>query len=914
MLEEVRQFFLKYSDRLRRDAQWQGSARYWLLRRRVNRARFEVARHGFRARHAGKESAQSLSVTVQVLRAVALPAGVSLVAMIALSAISPMAVEELRGLGFSPDPSGQNDLYSTTAQIAGVFLGLYFTALSLLASTSYREVPADLRRVVVEERVGSVYLKVVAFTGALALYCLGAQVVGFEPGVLNASLVTLLGALSVVSFVLLGLRVFTFFDPSSVGAYLTARIIDAATAATPRGYGWRDISFQSHQQALAQRAADSLRTLVKITAASPAGAHGLGETGRRVIVTLAAYSALKPDIPPMSHWFERITRHESWLTASSTSLETALRMGYGMLPRTEPDLLWIENHLTGSAILTLRLLIERREYREALTLIQTVLHAIDSLARTFQLDAAITLHEGLLGLLPLLTGKDDSSKPQTDTISDRTTTDLYRLAIIDSLVSAPITIIAAVGGAARNVRAETVTAIVAHRLASSAASPLKYPVPPATKRTLEFFGDALDFEREVEGLTITSEWFIAHNVARTFCIDLSQMLTRVTDLAETTYANLLRPGGKGQMYGTPDATVAIIQRGREAAQKLEYHSAAMADTVNRLGDFRRTFGEQGWSVIDTAETAKKSRALDKAMLRALAGVAPALSSARHTGELPDALGFALTTLANESFTTIVADDESLFAELFPAYLLLAMKAYDRARLDLSDREIDTQLLFTLDLLLEVAELSGYAYLNSYSRGGPYWETVRSAWDALLSSSTDPGRMLKLLVLGEDYRAGNLWVMTARDLIRTRWKQSFSHVMEEAGMMREQFHSSWDDDLSIRAVPVDPLTSIFFERNGLMDDARDVFYVSYVAKRPEAISMTLPDRARELVDRMARVLERRKEDAQSGIRPNGSRGRRAWFVPEPEEETLADDINRPSTELSEPETKSGKPDEGPGPKN
>jgi hypothetical protein len=189
-------------------------------------------------------------------------------------------------------------MLGTIAQVAGVFLGLYFATLSLLASSSYRDVPADLRAIVVEERAGSVYLKLVAFTCAVALCMLGLSSIGLHAGALSAVAVTILSVVSTLSFLPLGIRAFSFFDPGSLAVHLTERVERAALDATPRGYLWDDRSFQSHSQREAAHAMDILRSLVDVTAGTAHSARSMLTIGRRSLSTLRQYSRTKADIPP----------------------------------------------------------------------------------------------------------------------------------------------------------------------------------------------------------------------------------------------------------------------------------------------------------------------------------------------------------------------------------------------------------------------------------------------------------------------------------------------------------------------------------------------------------------------------------------------------------------------------------------
>lgn len=251
-----------------RRAVWQRLPSYWRLRSRIQHGRFLIRRRVYLTRREAHEKATTVSVGMEIVRAVIWPAlgAAVFVGILAVSdnlvdrwGVTVSWLDSWRANSGSDRFSSLSTLYGTVVQIAGVFLGLYFATLSVLASTSYREVPADLRAVVVQERAGTFYLKLVAFTGAAALYNLGGMALGFDWGMLNAGATVVLAAISILSFVLLGLGAFTFFDPSALSVVLTGRIAEASRAATSAGYRWDDPSFQVRAQAEAEQAASTLR-------------------------------------------------------------------------------------------------------------------------------------------------------------------------------------------------------------------------------------------------------------------------------------------------------------------------------------------------------------------------------------------------------------------------------------------------------------------------------------------------------------------------------------------------------------------------------------------------------------------------------------------------------------------------------
>ncbi|MCG8407976.1 MAG: hypothetical protein MI923_22490 [Phycisphaerales bacterium] len=68
-----------------------------------------------------------------------------------------------------PDFGIYSTYFATLAGIAGVFLGLYFTAVSVVAGTGYAKASPILRDLLLRDKVGNVYVKFVMILGISSL-------------------------------------------------------------------------------------------------------------------------------------------------------------------------------------------------------------------------------------------------------------------------------------------------------------------------------------------------------------------------------------------------------------------------------------------------------------------------------------------------------------------------------------------------------------------------------------------------------------------------------------------------------------------------------------------------------------------------------------------------------------------------
>jgi hypothetical protein len=241
---------------LRRPAQsranWQYLPSYWLLRKRLHLLSFQVlrTRHSLGAK--SRSSRESAQMILLILRSIGGSFALAVLLVVAsaliefgfkrvIAATEPFAMQwpwlgwlyqSLKALHLAGGAAAS--LLGTLAQIAGVFLGLYFAAVGTLISARYANVPPNVRELMFADKLGNQYIKLVALFGALATLLLAAQSLGIPAGLLNLAVVTVLGVATILSFVVLGRRAFTFFDPGSLVSQLGSELAGGGSIA-PQG-------------------------------------------------------------------------------------------------------------------------------------------------------------------------------------------------------------------------------------------------------------------------------------------------------------------------------------------------------------------------------------------------------------------------------------------------------------------------------------------------------------------------------------------------------------------------------------------------------------------------------------------------------------------------------------------------------
>ena len=119
-----------------------------------------------------------------------------------------------------PDDSDYVTLLATISGIGGVFIGLYYAGLSMVGSTTYANVPNNIRDLLAHEKFGNVYMGFLAFLTFLGLILIAFRVMGFPRVHFAIPLVTILAGIGIISFVKLGQRAFNLFDPTALSHHI----------------------------------------------------------------------------------------------------------------------------------------------------------------------------------------------------------------------------------------------------------------------------------------------------------------------------------------------------------------------------------------------------------------------------------------------------------------------------------------------------------------------------------------------------------------------------------------------------------------------------------------------------------------------------------------------------------------------
>ena len=730
------------------------------------------------------------------------------------------------------DNSTYVSLVSTVAQIAGIFLGLYFTAVGVVVSAVYSRVPGDVRALLVQEKTGNLYMLIVALLCAVAVLLLVIHALGFPIGILNLSLLTVLSMISIFSFIELGRRIFNFFNPAVLVAYLAGDLQKSIHRATFRGFQWHNPSFQQAYQNQAESLLNSYHNIVYLVTHEerPYGKTLLA-LARNALSLLAYYAKNKSSIPTESHWFRHTYQHPGWLTSDYTRISLALHTGTALQPKVVPDPLWFEAAIEEIITSILQTLLEKNDLRNAAAVMDSVRLTVGMMAERLAIEEALHLQAALQPIILAHAQREKSDSAQSENQVEQLQ---FTLGLIELSNFIPINMLL---GFARWLKAMPVAAFahtIGHIRWNRLKDIYKTELPRPVIEQLEYLRKRLALERFVEGRLISPVWFRQQISALGLARFLSKSVNRLVGALESTYpvqAEILLKEKRTLL------AVQLIQTGLEACQKYRGHFEDVRIYTEQLTSLRRV-ADIPWAAIDWDDVDKRVRAVRTRLVIALGQALPALTALPQSEQWPDYFGLAYSVLSQEAYISMATGDEALFQKIIPSVFVACLSAPGRVVEQLQDTDAKMRFIYSTEPVEDILELSGYALIFSELDGKAFWDTMRALWNKYFAQLPAPqdeaDRIMNII------KARQSWpTIFPRAFVRGTWKQDLESRLRDRGLLKDSYSyepraskQKWHASAIIRALT----------RAGhwqLFDSPLDVFLVVYAREKNTGWHLNLP---------------------------------------------------------------------------
>ena len=719
------------------------------------------------------------------------------------------------------------------------FLGLYYATVGVVASTVYGSVPASIRTLFVQEPNGVVYVRGVAYALIYGLLVLGAGAVGYGPSPLGLVVFGALTATSVLRLLILGGRIFNFFDPTALSAPLTKRFVSAATMASKI-----PASLNAASQITAHRRARGVLDLYRQLAMlledrTDRDATGPNRLTHQVLRLISWYATVKSRIPSDSTWWDRIPDHPNWLTAGYLEMNAALATATGIRPKLAPDPLWVESAVSDVLRRTLAAAYKARGSVGALGFAQGIANVVNHLAARLQVDEALVLERVWSGALRDITAAQPA---ETDQLTAHQVS-VNQLAAAEQFVMPMIEAWLGYVRAASNISRQNLSAVVATALADRARL-YSAPLPATTVRVLEGFAQKLDLEIKSEGRRITPSWWLEHFAARSIAMQLRESHDAILTSVDARVEPIIRHFAE---LGRHDLVSIATLSALELVHKIEAHQGTVRAAFEGLeGHKNSNTSIEFWPETpdDSGDIVRLRATLNLHLARAL----PNLRNEKFHRDSPDVYGQTYQFLLEALFVEILEGDDVIASDIFTT--LFHEVDYVRARLraDLVDNNLDAQLAYAAEPLAALMELSGYACLMERVNGTGIWTTVQSLWDSSLAAD-GTGEIAQVhvvaLEIAEDHLGFNPGTM-ARSMRSQRLRQTLSDRGIRGGRRPRGTRN---------VTPRDPIMAVFVPGDhGGHEVVADLFVAEYLMRHlPSTTRLSV--RTRSAIDALGYERER-----------------------------------------------------------
>ena len=188
---------------------------FWKARDAFSRLVFFGYRALFGIKHYLREEGATTKTLLSLLQLTLGDLILALLLATGLQIANPYVEPWFTEQGFTiPTESDYGTLLATVVGVGGVFIGLYYAAISAVGGAIYARVPNDIRDLLAQERAGGVYMRFLAVFTYLGVCLLAFHSVGLKPIILVVPLFLPGAGLAIIGFVRLGTRAFYLFDPT----------------------------------------------------------------------------------------------------------------------------------------------------------------------------------------------------------------------------------------------------------------------------------------------------------------------------------------------------------------------------------------------------------------------------------------------------------------------------------------------------------------------------------------------------------------------------------------------------------------------------------------------------------------------------------------------------------------------------
>ena len=837
---------------------------YWQMRALRQRTWFFAHKSGFKTKSSITNISHSVNILWQLFRSVILStifavfiAGVVLVLgqygtwLLRLLHAPLWILPLFQGIG-DKNQSSYDGFLIGVITVVGIFLTLYLNGVNTVVGTLYVRFPERIRKLLIQERVGNIYVKFLIFLTILSIVLLTAGVMGDIRPRIAILLVAVLSGVAVLFFAQLTWRIFVLFDPTVFAGVLFGEITKWSLQATTRGYQWGDPAFQDYYRRQANEAVEGLKSLVEVANEEQnLQREALATLLLRISRFLPLYLEKKRRIPSDSRWYKLVPQQRVWYLSEESYVTSAAAAQTSLLPDMKPDQRWVETELLSLQSRSLDACIKDGRMDVVFRILNNENEIFEALGEEWDIE---------LGgqLLTDVTSITDSFLTRLDqTAADRLVAHsplAEKVGIVDFLGLLPITLLLGFVKRLEKIDIERLGDTIGRVQWRRAKAIYEMSLPPPVLERLEMIQHGIAFEQKAEGRRISPDWYIKQLIFQSLSYALVQRIDQLVTSISNYYVTQGRQWIKEQKYLL---AAAFIARGLEFHSKALDHLPHLQKLATNLDAAHITehlpWPEWHWDNHHTT-LVEAQKSLSILFARCI----PGLVAAQDSDDLPDYLGQVVHFAGEACFRALLANDPDSFSELFPMYFIGILRIPAVLQDKTSQWQPENAVPAIIEPVIDLCELSGYSYLLAEFHQNPkLWAICKDTWDKILQPQAEiVPYVTNAIALNQ-----SLFIITHRATLRTRWQMQFNALLRalprklihrQNGSAIPHYEVVDHPSLLIRTVSG---TDIGYRHARF--DGLDVFVDLYLLERPEAKGPK-PRNPEKVTDAMRRWQESEKK--------------------------------------------------------
>ena len=581
------------------------------------------------------------------------------------------------------------DLYLSLAGILATFVGLYFTASSIIAQTVYSKVNGEIKQLLNSIRISNIYIESIIILLAFILVSIFFMLHGIYIGLWNLAIVFILSFVSIISFWELAQYMFLFFNPAYlIQEHILPKLKKQIDLITRKSIYKYDPSFQNTAYVNAYNIFDSYDSIVEFaTNQDLVQLKVIRNILQDAIKNLVLYIGLKSKIPSHSYWFPQEYNFNKYTDVTDIDINLSKNTGTIAGQHLVRDMMWMERRYLKIINKCLNVLYTKKELRTYYEVILNISECLKALNSKGKNDEVFFIIQNLFNPF------NDELQYNDEFLGYLA--DTYMAIFVELSLSFNTHIVTS-----------DITKITVRKLLKNNFIYEKANLPNRLKTKLEEIIEKLKFEKHVENRLVTPDWHV------------QQLLTKECDkFLFEWYDNILTFSLKEvEKYVDDkfiethaDIAVFVFNRACELKYKIMNSFKLLCDRV----------GEKS----ATIEFEHKLQNFNTKIINFIIRLAPHLEIKDE--KLPDSIGFAYIMLYGELEQTIFEEGVSpstTIVDMLKTLISLAMLQINNLKSEMQDilrKETDKKLLpFKLNCILaklsriyiEIMDVFGYLYL------------------------------------------------------------------------------------------------------------------------------------------------------------------------------------------------------------